>query len=71
MPPHSVGANRSRPYSRRRFPRGALSQTGKTMNKEPPAESGSRWALPIALLVLAVYFGLGIVSGGSARGWWF
>ena len=40
------------------------------MNEMPPPKPGSCWALPIALLVLAVYFVLGIVSGGAERGWW-
>jgi len=40
------------------------------MNQDPPAEPGNRWAMPVALLVLAAYFALGIVTGGALRGWW-
>jgi hypothetical protein len=40
------------------------------MNAKPPANPGSRWALPVALLVLAAYFVLGVASGGAERGWW-
>lgn len=40
------------------------------MNDKTPHASGSRWAMPIALLVLAAYFVLGIISGGMERGWW-
>jgi len=40
------------------------------MNQETPTEPGSRWAMAIALLVLAAYFVLGIVGGGAERGWW-
>jgi len=40
------------------------------MNKETPAELGSRWGMPVALLVLAAYFVLGIAGGAMQRGWW-
>ena len=41
------------------------------MNTDPQAEPGSRWGMPVALLVLVAYFALGIVSGGAERGWWY
>lgn len=40
------------------------------MNEEPPAEPDKRWVMPVALLVLAAYFVLGLVGGGAQRGWW-
>jgi len=40
------------------------------MDQETPGAPGSRWAMPVAVLVLATYFVLGIVSGGAERGWW-
>jgi len=40
------------------------------MNEKPPAGPGSRWGMPVALLVLAAYFVLGIAGGGMQRGWW-
>jgi len=38
--------------------------------RKPPAEAGNRWALPIALLVLATYIVPGVANGGAERGWW-
>jgi hypothetical protein len=35
------------------------------MNKETPTAPGTRWAMPVAVLVLAVYFVLGVLSGGA------
>jgi hypothetical protein len=40
------------------------------MNDETPAKPRNSWAMPAALLMLAAYFVLGIVSGGAERGWW-
>lgn len=40
------------------------------MNDEKPADTRNNWVMPVALLVLAAYFVLGIVSGGAERGWW-
>jgi len=38
--------------------------------RKPPAEAGNRWALPVALLVLATYIVPGVARGGAERGWW-